>query len=189
MTIIKKHEYEIWCQLILSKSCEKEVHDFFIRQFYIDPRYLVRNMHITLYHSRRPMFNLEEFKVNCNHVIDTMDTRFMVLAPGGENPHPDLIPAYRKVGVRIKKGTDLRIQIDTYREEVLRLEDKFALGGRKPSNKNRNAFGSRYFQPHLTILKSGSGIKTDLTEVGEEFRDFIHELNFTEYIIKRKKLK
>ena len=173
---------------MLSKSSENEVHNFFIKQFYIDYQFLIRNMHITVYHARRPMFSLDELETSCNHVIDTMDTRFMVLAPGGENPHPNLIPAKRKVGIRIKNGTELRTEIDNYRKLAIQHEDKTALGNRKPSTRKHNAFGSRYFQPHLSILKSGSGIKTNLTDVGEEFRDFIHELVFDKYIIQRKKI-
>ena len=174
---------------MLSKNSEEEVQNFFRKQFYIDHKFLSQNMHITVYHSRRPMFNLEELTINCNHNTDTKDTRFMVLAPGGENPKPDLIPGERKVGIRFKKGTELRNQINIYREEIIKYEDKYVLGNRKQSNTKRNAFGSRYFQPHMTILQSGSGIITDLTIVGEEFRELIHELNFNKYIIKRRKLR
>lgn len=186
MTTIKKHKYEIWCLLMLSKNSEKKVHDFFINNFYIDKRFLIHNMHITVYHARRPMWGLEELDITCNHIVDTMDTRFMVLAPGGENPRPNLVPAERKVGIRIKKKSDLRNQIDSYRELIIQHEDETVLGIRKSSSKSRNAFGSRHFQPHLSILKSGSGIKTDLTLVGEEFREIVHELAFSKYIIERK---
>lgn len=182
----KTHQFEIWCQLMLSKTSERVIHSFFKKKFYIDSKFLIHNMHITVYHSRRPMFILEENEINCHLIIDTEKTRFMVLAPGGENPRPDLIPADRKIGIRIKKGSQLRMQIDNYRELATSREDKKTLGSRKPSTRARSAFGSQHFQPHLSILKSGSGIKTDLTEVGSEFREIVQELIFDKYIISRK---
>jgi hypothetical protein len=184
----KRHKFEIWCQFMMSKNSQNEVHNFFRRHFFIDNKYLIHNMHVTIYHSRRPMIDLKEVEAKCNYSLDTNETRFMVLAPGGENPHPDLIPAYRKVGIRIKKGTDIRKVIDDYRTEVLKYENNRTLGNRKPSNRSRNAFGSRYFQPHISILKAGSGIISDLSKVGESFRDYVHELHFDKYIIRRRVL-
>lgn len=185
----KEHKFEIWCQLILSQKSQKDIYNFFSRSYYIDSKFLIKNLHLTVYHSRRPMFSLEEQEVKCNYVLDTNDSRFMVLAPGGENSRPELVPADKKVGIRIKKQSELRSVIDKYRNEVLIHENQSVLGSRKPSNRVRNAFGSRYFQPHISILKAGSGIITDLNIVGDDFRDFVPEISFDRYVIKRKQLK
>ena len=172
-------------QLIMSKEIHLKAHEFFKRHYYIDSKYLINNMHITVYYARRPMFSLEEKEMKCMHVLDTNETRFMVLAPGGENPRPDLFTAVRKVGIRIQKRSDLRKIIEEYRNQVIKHENKYVLGKRKPSNRKRNAFGSRFFQPHISILKAGSGIIQDLSIVGDDFRNYLHELVFDKYIIKR----
>jgi hypothetical protein len=189
MKIDKKHEYEIWCQLMMSKESELSVHTFFIKHYYIDPNHLIYNMHLTVYHSRRPMLDLEEMKFNCMHNIDTNETRFMVLTSGGENQRPDIIPGYRKVGIRIQRSSNFRNIIHSYRRKVIQYEDIVTLGERKPSNMNRNAFGSRSFQPHISLLKAGSEINFDLYSVGENFRNYISELVFNKYIIRRVKVR
>lgn len=133
------------------------------------------------------MPDVEEINKTCRLSIDTLDTRFMVLAPGGENPRPNLIPAKKKVGIRIHKSSKFRDKILEYRQQFFLHETPKVLGLRKPSSKTRNAFGARSFQPHIAILKSGSGIQTDLTEVGDDFRDFVHEIHFDRFIIHKRR--
>jgi len=57
------------------------------------------------------------------------------------------------------------------------------LGSRKPSTSRTNAFGARAFQPHMSILKSGSGIDRDLTLLGERFRRSIDCPTFDTFVI------
>ena len=181
----KKHKFEIWCQLHLTDESQYQIRQFFEKIFYIDPKKIIHNMHLTVYHSRRPMFDLNEKIENCDLTLDTNFTRFMVMAPGGENPRPELIPAERKIGIRVQKRSKFRNCIDEYRKSILEYEDEKVLGLRKPSNRIRNAFGSRHFQPHITFLRAGSDICTDLTKVGEEFREYIHYLHFDKFEVKR----
>ena len=183
----KKNQFEVWAQFKVAPKSVKDIHDFFIKEHNIHPDFLINNLHLTVYHSRRPMPDVVEMSKPCSFTLDTIESRFMVLAPGGENPRPELVPGRRKVGIRIKKSSEFMNVIMAFRKEFFLFETEEVLGKRKPSSKVRNAFGSRHFQPHITILKSGSGIQTNLTEVGDDFRDFVHEIKFDKVIVQKKR--
>ncbi|MES2780836.1 MAG: hypothetical protein V4651_13165 [Bacteroidota bacterium] len=183
MKVNGKSKFEIWAQLCVSRTCINEIHSFFRSEYKVEPEYLIQNLHLTIYHARRPMQNLSELRQNCNLSIDTLDTRFMVLAPGGENPRPDIIQEKQKIGIRIKKSSNFRNVIEQYRDSLIEHETPHLLGNRKPSIRTRNAFGARNFQPHIAIIKSGNGIVTDLSEIGDNFRDFVQEIKFDKFII------
>lgn len=187
MTIGKQIQFEVWAQFRVAKKSVVEIEDFFMQEYNILPNFLISNLHLTIYHSRRPMPDIEEIFKSCHLSIDTMDTRFMVLAPGGENPRPDLVPAERKIGIRIHKASKFREKILEYREQFFLHETPKVLGLRKASSKTKNAFGARSFQPHIAILKSGSGIQTNLTEVGGNFRDFVQEIHFDKFLIHKRR--
>lgn len=187
MATDKQIQFEVWAQFRVARKSITDIQDFFIEEYNISPEFLIPNLHLTIYHSRRPMPNVEEVFKSCHLSIDTLDTRFMVLAPGGENPRTDLVPAKRKIGIRIHKSSAFRKKILEYRKEFFLHETPKVLGLRKPSSKTKNAFGARHFQPHIAILKSGSGIQTDLTEVGDNFRDFVHEIHFDKFLIHKRK--
>ena len=144
-------------------------------------------MHMTIYHARRPMPNLEEASKSCLLTIDTNDLKFMVIAPGGENPRLELIPGERKVGVRITRTSIFREKIYKYRNMLIEHETSQVLGLRKRSTKSKNTFGARHFQPHISLLNSGSFIKKDLTILGNAFRDSITEITFDRFVIQKKK--
>ena len=102
----------------------------------------------------------------------------MVMAPGGENPRPDLEPARRKVGIRVQRKSATYKAIQGFRAELLQFESDKVLGGRRPSTRARNAFGARHFQPHMSLLRAGSGVDRDLTVVGKDFRETFELLKF-----------
>lgn len=185
--IKKKIQFKVWAQFRVARKSELAIKDFFTNEYNISPEFLVPNLHLTIYHSRRPMTDIEEVNKSCLVSIDTLDTRFMVLAPGGENPRPTLIPAENKVGIRIHKSSKFRDKILEYRQEFFLHETPKILGLRKPSSKTRSAFGAKNFQPHITLLNLGSGIQTDLTEVGNNFRDSVHEIHFDRFIIRKRR--
>jgi hypothetical protein len=180
-------QFEVWAQFRVARKSVLEIHDFFCAEYKISPQFLIPNLHLTIYHSRRPMPGVEELIKSCHLSIDTLETRFMVLAPGGENPRQDLIPAEKKVGIRIHKSSKFRDKILEYRKQFFLHETPRVLGIRKPSSKSRNAFGARSFQPHIAILKSGSRITADLTGVGDNFRDFVQEIHFDKFIINKRR--
>lgn len=67
---------------------------------------------------------------------------------------------------------------------MLKYESKKVLGNRNPSNKSRNAFGSRHFQPHISLLKPRSMIRSNLRPVGEKLRNELKEIHFDKFVIK-----
>ena len=54
---------------------------------------------------------------------------------------------------------------------------------RRPSTRKRNAFGARHFQPHMTILRAGSGIDRNLKRIGDPFREALGDLLFDRFVI------
>ena len=72
------------------------------------------------------------------------------------------------------------------RKQMLKYETNKVLGNRKPSTNSRNAFGSRHFQPHISIIKAGSMLQNDLTPIGKKMRDKMKDLHFNKFVIRIK---
>ncbi len=179
-----KHPEEVWAMLYMSRKDTTRIRDFFIKEIGIDEAFVTRNVHLTIYHARRIMPGLVPLDEEANIVVYADETRFMVMAPGGENVRPHLDPAKRKVGIRIHKQSIARPAILTYRERLLEFETQDVLGNRKPSTATKSAFGSRYFQPHMTLLEAGSGVDSDLTKIGARFRAHFGCFKFDRFKIK-----
>lgn len=58
-------------------------------------------------------------------VLPANETRFMVMAPGGENPRPDLDPATRKLGVRVHRRSRAMQPILELRERLTKFETEY----------------------------------------------------------------
>lgn len=84
---------EVWARLTLSSEDCARVRSFFRSEFGVTARHMVRNMHLTVYHARRPMPGVETRAESSCVVVPATDFRFMVMSPGGENPRPDLVPS------------------------------------------------------------------------------------------------
>ena len=151
---------------------------FFLDEFGIPSRRLVRKPHITVYHCRRPMKGLRAATEQVAVVLPAGDARFMIMSPGGEIPRPDMNPADLVVGIRIHRQSAAMLAIYVLRGRLFRYEDEHILGGRSPSTMRTSAFGARAFQPHMSILKADSGIDRDLTAVGDRFRNAMGSLTF-----------
>ncbi|MGZ4033705.1 MAG: hypothetical protein ACXVPU_01350 [Bacteroidia bacterium] len=175
--------FEIWAQFkVCDQDCER-VRNFFISEIGLKRKFTIRNLHLTIYHARRPLENLIPFELPIDIKIPTADTRFMVLTPGGENPNIDNHPTDHKVGVRIKRNCNAFQEIIRYRSEFFPFETKQVLRHRTPSDHRRNAFGSRSFQPHVALLRPGSEIDFDLSKTGTLFRNKIQHLTFDKFWI------
>ena len=140
-------------------------------------------MHLTVYYARRSLPGVTAGTEPAHVVVDVQDTRLMVMAPGGENPRPELDPARRTIGLRIQKGSPARPAILGYRAQLLQFETRQVLKGRKGSTHVRNAFGARNFQPHMTLLRPGSGVGGSLTSLGERFRAAMGTLTFDRFLV------
>lgn len=183
MNKLKKHSTEIWAYLVLSDKDTLRLHDFFENIIGIDKKFLVKNMHLTVYHSRREMPKVEPIMQPANITVPVNNLRFMVMAPGGENPRPELEPGKRKIGLRIQKQSPCIEDIRFYRSLLIEHETRGVLGSRNRSSNTHNAFGARHFQPHITILKAGNNIDRDLTKAGNRLREMIDELHFDQFVI------
>jgi len=116
------HKTEVWAKLFLCVSDRDRIRDFFVSEFGITPPYIISNMHLTVYHARRPMPGVVSVTEAVNVVLQASETRFMVMAPGGENPRPDLDPARCKIGIRVHKQSSVLPAILKFRERLLRYE-------------------------------------------------------------------
>jgi hypothetical protein len=179
----KAHTTEVWARLCLCDDDCARIRAFFVSELGIKRRSIVRKMHITVYHARRPMPGVVSVSEPAHVILPAIETRFMVMAPGGENPRPELDPASRKVGIRVHKQSTALPEILEFRRRLLQLETQRVLGNRSPSTHRRNAFGARHFQPHMVVLRAGSGIHRDLTLLGSRFREGLGELTFDTFSI------
>lgn len=179
----KAHTTEVWAKLTLSAVDCARIREFFISEFGITPRRVVRKMHVTVYHSRRPMPGLFPLTEPAHVVLPASDTRFMVMYPGGENPRPELDPASLTVGIRVHKQSVALPVILEFRRRLLTLENQRVLGTRAPSTDKSSAFGARAYQPHMSLLRPGSEIDRDLTTIGSRFREAIGGLTFHGFVV------
>ncbi|HXP51486.1 MAG TPA: hypothetical protein VN922_16130 [Bacteroidia bacterium] len=178
--------FEIWAQFKVSERDCEIVRDFFINEIGVKRKFTIRNLHLTVYHARRPLNGVVSSETPIDIKINTNNTRFMVLTPGGENQNINHLPTEHKVGVRIKRNCNTFQDILHYRSGFFPHETQRVLGQRKPSDHRKNAFGTRSFQPHIALLRSGSGIDFDLSKTGTLFRNKIKQLTFDKYLIEIK---
>src|ERR1700684_340940 len=103
MQALKSHQTEIWAQLAVCRQDCERIRDFITSEFRVPKSRVVRRLHLTVYHSRRPMPGVLSLSEEADLVLPSCDTRFMVLAPGGENARPELDPGSLRVGIRVHK--------------------------------------------------------------------------------------
>lgn len=180
----KAHPTEIWAQLDLCMADQARVRAFLIDRIGVPTACVVRRMHLTVYHARRCLPGIRAGFEAVLLAIPAASTRFMVMAPGGENARPELIPADRKIGIRVQRRDPAFQQILAFRTRLISLETPSVLGSRRPSTKSRNAFGARVFQPHMTLLLPGSGVGSDLTTIGNAFRAAFDLLTFDRFVVR-----
>ena len=180
---------EVHALLWLTRECESQI-EAFLRSRGIPSDAIHRGMHLTVYYARRMLPGLDQRRQRRGVTVlaDVAETRFMVLAPGGENPRPELDPARRSVAIRLTRRNRAVPDIQALRTEMRRLETPEVVGTPKPSTAWTNCFGARHFQPHIKLLKPGSLIDRDLRLIGDGFRGQFETLEFGKYeIVTRQK--
>ena len=175
--------FEVYALLWLTRGCESKVRNV-LKSIGIPNHAIQRGLHLTVYHAHRPLPGLRLFRRHVKISADVAETRFMVLAPGGENPRPEHDPAHRSVGIRLTKRNAAIGDIQELRESLYRLETPEVVGNRKRTTAWRNAFGARHYQPHIKLLKPGNGLEKDLTVIGKSFRSSLRRLEFGKYEVK-----
>lgn len=92
---------EVYALLWLTKRSEAHVTDF-LQGNGIRPAAVQRGMHLTVYCARRALPGLRLGRRSVSILADVAETRFMVMAPGGENRRDDLDPRRQSVCIRRK---------------------------------------------------------------------------------------
>lgn len=179
-----KSRHEVYAFLEVSKDCQEHITHILNSECGIPPGAVVRNMHLTVYHARRHLPGLAQCRREVNIEADVAETRFMVMAPGGENPSTDLEPARRSIGIRLTRRNQALSEILAIRAYFYSFETDRVLGKRKPSNAKRNAFGARHYQPHIKLLEPGSQVERDLTVLGAVFRSACVRIEFDQFLVR-----
>lgn len=156
----------------LSESCD------------IPRRAIATNLHLTVYHARRLLPGLFPRHEIVDITADVHETRFMVLAPGGENPQPDLEPSRRSVGIRLTKRNKATPEIQVLRSSLYGLETPRVVGSRKKTTAWTSCFGARRYQPHVKLLYPGRLVALDLTAIGSAFRSALSSIQFDRFQVK-----
>jgi hypothetical protein len=148
----------IWAMMMLDQPSQERIGEFFVRNFSIKRNSIKKQMHLTVYHARRPLLGIQNQEEDISVRIPTRDLRFMVMVPGGENRRPDVDPETSPIGLRVNRQSEAMDHILKLRQQLLEYETPKVLGQRKPSTARRNAFGARHFQPHVTVLGARSEV-------------------------------
>ena len=89
------------------------------------------------------------------------------------------ITACPKEGCRVNVSRNLR----AFRERLIEHETPLVLGKRPRSTARTSAFGAGSFQPHMALLRAGSGVQRDLTQLGTPFRQALGDLHFDRFLV------
>ena len=179
----KAHSFEANAMLKVSKSSEDQIGAFFLDAYGMRPNRLKSNLHLTVYYGRRPLPGLRQACHPVRIIADTDETRFMILAPGGENPRPELDPRALSVGIRVTRRNRAVADIQELRQSVYRFETLEVIGKRKATMAWTNCFGSRHYQPHIQLLRPWHKIDSSLARIGSRFRSEIDYIEFDHFQI------
>lgn len=179
-----RSDHAVWALLFMSRESEQAVRDFFVSQLKLSADFVESRLHLTVYHSRRKLPGLEPYSEQVRIEVEPEYWRFMSLAPGGENPRPDINVARKKIGIRVQRKAPAYRQILDLRSRFYLLEAPVVAGRRPASGERRSAFGARSYQPHVALLRAGSGVGPDLSKVGESFRAAVPVLQFDRFVVR-----
>lgn len=176
--------HSVWAVLHLSRESELTLRRLFVDKLGFPSGMLKRGLHTTVYHARRPLPGLQDFEEPVLISVPGEELRMMALAPGGENPRPDIDPRNCLIGLRIRRAQGAADGIETIRQRFFIYETRQVLGSRPPSGARRSAFGARSYQPHITVLKAGAVTDADLSKIGKLVRENVQQLHFDRLVVK-----
>lgn len=176
----------VWAVLFLSRDSEHALRRLFVDTLGFPSGKLKRGFHATVYHARRPLQGLQDFEEPVSITVPGKELRMMALAPGGENPRPDIDPRQCLIGLRIRRAEGAVDPIVAIRQRFFAYETRQVLGTRAPSDARRSAFGARSYQPHITVLKPGAISDPDLSKIGNVVREKLSTLHFDRLVVRCK---
>lgn len=180
----KRHSYEVYAVLRVTRRCEGVINNLLLDECDVPRHAIQHGLHLTVYYGRRPLPGLVSADRPVRMRADALETRFMVLAPGGENPRPELEPSRRSVGIRLTRRNLAIKHVQRLRESIYSLETPAITSSRKPTSAWTNCFGARHYQPHIKLLRPGSEIDSDLTNLGEIFRSEMEWIEFDRFEVR-----
>ena len=180
--------HEVWALLMVSQETQEALTDFFVSTEGFNRSKVRRNLHVTLYHARRKMNSVAEEEREVSIVTSLANWRFMVMAPGGENPRANIDTPNRSIGLRIQRNSEGGIRILKERARYTALETSAVLGRRPPSDTRRSAFGARHYQPHITVLRPGAGHSAKLSDHGARLREQPFPICFDRVVVRTKQI-
>ena len=176
--------YDVYGLLWVNSDSAATIRDALSESCGIPRRAIAANLHLTVYHARRHLPGLFPRQETVDITAEVHETRFMVLAPGGENPRPDLEPSKRSVGIRLTKRNTAIPEIQLLRSSMYGLETPRVVGSRKKTTAWTNCFGARAYQPHVKLLYPGRLVALDLTATGRTFRSALSSIRFDRFQVK-----
>ena len=180
----KKHKFEVYALLWVSRQSQDTISQLLHSECKIPKPAIQSNLHLTVYYGRRKLPELTPYCESVNIIADTIETRFMVFVPGGENPRYNIEPSERSVGIRFTRRNCAIDKIQSLRADIYRLETKDVIGNRKATSAWRNCFGARNYQPHIKLLWPNNKIDRDLTKLGTVFRSNLDHILFDRFEVK-----
>lgn len=170
-------KYEVRGLLWVTKEGEKKIRRFLLDQD-IPEQFIVHGLHLTVYYGRSALPGIKAESRPVKVIANTSETRLMPMTLGGESPRPDVDPNKHRIGLRLRKSNRAIGQIQDFRAGYYEREQMIMSEICKPTKAWTSAYGVPRYQPHITILKAGSGIDSDLTKLGAAFRREIEEIEF-----------
>ena len=178
-------KYSLYSLLWIDRESEKEITDVLKYKCGVDEGNIQRRMHLTIYHSRRRLINVKRSKSYEIIKADVKETRFMVLAPGGENPRKNINPNKCPIGIRLTRRNIAMPRLLQIRRSFYRHENEYVLRNRRhKTSDKKNAFGSNHFQPHILMIRPDNKINQNLTDIGKIFRKELKYIYFNKFEIK-----
>jgi len=184
-TLKKPTQHSLYAMAFLDTASETLLRDFFIQRCGIPAALVCRDMHVTVYHARRPMGvgdGTETIRIS----VPGSELRMMAMAPGGENPRDDIDPRRCSIGLRIRRADGATRALEALRRRFYGLESVRALGTRQRSDRRNSAFGARNYQPHVTVLRPGAITDPDLSKLGEALREHVPAIVFDRFVIRNR---
>lgn len=176
-------QHAVWVTALLSRRSESMLRDVFLKVLKFPHDAIKKDMHVTIYHARRHLPGLGNSRESISVVVPGSELRAMAMAPGDENPRADVDPRTCMIGLRIRRANGATTEIEVLRSRYYSFETKEVLGIRVPSNRLRSAFGARHFQPHVSVLRSGSVADTNLSILGEAIRSHVDHITLDRLVV------
>lgn len=177
-------QHSVWASAFLDRPSEVKLRSFFINLLGFQAEMVMKDLHTTVYHARRPLFGLADYKEKIAFTVSGSELRVMAMTPGGENRREDVDPMKCPIGLRIRRANGASAPVEQLRDRFYEFETPRVLGAREPSHRRRSAFGARSYQPHITVLRAGAITNPDLSALGAALRTHIDSISFDRLVVR-----